>query len=773
MNQQNIDARAFFWALQGLCALHRKPFSIELAQQQCAAPYTNGALITALQSYGLDAKTSKGKSKSLQREAFPLMVWLQDEIVDVTPIESQQPVVDLSALSDQALQDQPDQPASTAPATQSKISPAIGITPALILQADGQHVLIVESSDSNPRTITLDVFEQRYTGQLTRITPIPEPGTDADMAQQEQQSRRFGFRWFIPELLKHKKLWQEILLASLIIQLIALATPLFTQVIIDKVVVHRTQSTLIVIAIGMLVFMLFSAGLSWLRQYLVLHTGNRVDAVLGSAVFAHLFKLPPLYFQHRSTGVIAARMHGVETIREFIASAAVTLVLDLPFLLIFVAIMFYYSVTLTLIVLAILTVIVMLSMIVAPTFQARLQEQFQFGARNQAFLTEYTVGLETVKSLQLEPQLNSRYSGYLASYLQAGFATKQLANTYNTASNLLEQIMTLLILAIGAYTVMRNSEFSIGMLVAFQMFSGRLSQPMLRLVGLWQQFQQASLSIDRLGDLMNAPTEPYSLVPTRDNKKVGHVQIEQIAFKYAEHLPLVYQQLNLEVTPGQIIGIMGPSGCGKSTLAKLLQGFYQPSAGRILIDGIDIRYLSANELRGYFGVVPQETTLFSGTIYDNLQMASPGATFEQIVAACNMAEIHSIIEALPQGYQTEIGERGAGLSGGQKQRIAIARALLKRPSILIFDEATSALDAPTAEHFAQTINALRGKVTMLFITHGLPKGLHVDAVYRLGQNGAQRMNLAPTSNSAGNPANTPTSTGMAVANHSTSGNSAP
>lgn len=750
MKQEQLSAQAYFWALQGLCALHRKPFSIELAQQQCAAPYTNEALLATLKHYGLDTATRKCKGKVLHKEAFPLIVWLKTDSVNTTAQNTTDRPNDGSADAKDSIANQSD--IATIADVAFKETPdaaptqLINISPALVLQADQQHVLLVEHSDASPRTISLAEFEQQFTQHITRVTPTPEPGTDADMAQQAQQSRRFGFSWFIPELLKHKKLWQEILLASLVIQLIALATPLFTQAIIDKVVVHRTQSTLVVIAIGMLVFMIFSAGLSWLRQYLVLHTGNRVDAVLGASVFERLFKLPPLYFQHRSTGVIAARMHGVETIREFIASAAVTLVLDLPFLVIFVAIMFYYSVTLTLIVLAILTVIVVLSVVVAPAFQTRLQEQFQLGARNQAFLTEYTVGLETVKSLQLEPQLNSRYSGYLASYLQAGFATKQLANTYNTTSNLLEQIMTLLILAIGAYTVMRNPEFTIGMLVAFQMFSGRLSQPMLRLVGLWQQFQQASLSIDRLGDLMNAPIEPYSLVPTRDTKKVGQIHIDQIAFKYAEHLPLVYQGLSLEVNPGQTIGIMGPSGCGKSTLAKLLQGFYQPNAGRILIDGIDIRYLSANELRSYFGVVPQETTLFSGTIYDNLHMASPDATFEQITAACKMAEIHSVIEALPQGYQTEIGERGAGLSGGQKQRIAIARALLKRPSILVFDEATSALDAPTAEHFAQTINALRGKVTMLFITHGLPKGLHVDAVYRLGQNGAQKVALAPALN---------------------------
>jgi subfamily B ATP-binding cassette protein HlyB/CyaB len=271
---------------------------------------------------------------------------------------------------------------------------------------------------------------------------------------------------------------------------------------------------------------------------------------------------------------------------------------------------------------------------------------------------------------------------------------------------------------------------------------------MLRLVGLWQQFQQASLSLARLGDLMNAPVEPYSATPARDAAGRGQIQIDGIGFRYAEHLPLVYENLSLAIQPGQMIAIMGPSGCGKSTLAKLLQGFYQPSAGRILIDGIDIRYLSANELRSHFGVVPQETVLFSGTIYENLQMANPNAAFEQITASCKMAEIHSVIEGLPQGYQTEIGERGAGLSGGQKQRIAIARALLKRPNILVFDEATSALDGPTAEHFAQTINTLKGKVTMLFITHGIPKGLNIDAVFRLTEKGAQLLSTAARPNEA-------------------------
>ena len=703
MVESDVSRDDFFWILQGLCTVHCKPFSLPIAQQQLAAPYNITSLLLACKAYGMETSTVRVKLEKLPTQTFPLIAWLAANAVDRSAGTCRQSLV-----------------------------------PALLLQSDGLAVLVLDRENAAPTTLSLEQFSARYSGHVTRVLPATQRSSnDADGEVLARQSRSFGFGWFLAEILKYKKLGQEILLASLVIQLIGLATPLFTQTIIDKVVVHRTQSTLLVIASGMAMFVLFSSGLGWLRQYLILHTGNRVDAVLGASVFERLFKLPATYFQYRPTGAISARLHGIETIREFIASAAITLVLDLPFLFIFVAIMFYYSLTLTFVVLGILTVIVCLSLALAPVFQTRLQNQFQLGARNQAFLTEYIVGVETVKSLQFEPQLGSKYSGLLASYLSASFDCRQLANTYNSIANFLEQSMTLLVLMFGAWQVMHDSAFTIGMLVAFQMFAGRLSQPMLRIVGLWQQFQQAKLAIDRLGDLMNAPVEPYSLMPARAGAGRGEIRVEGLAFRYGERLPLVYDNLSLGVMPGQIVAIVGPSGCGKSTLAKLLQGFYQPSAGRILIDGVDISFLSANELRSHFGVVPQETMLFSGTIHDNLLMASPQATFEEICAACRMAEIHSVIEALPMGYQTEIGERGAGLSGGQKQRIAIARALLKRPNILIFDEATSALDGPTAQQFAHTINALKGKVTMLFITHGLPKGLQVDAVFGLTATGAQ------------------------------------
>lgn len=622
-------------------------------------------------------------------------------------------------------------PATNLVGEQAPAPPAFGL--ALILKADAERVLFVEAGSTAPTVVSCAEFSERYAGQALQVSPkaqvLPED------LQTGEQKAPFGFAWFIPELLKYKAIWPDVLLASLVIQLMALATPLFTQVVIDKVVVHHTQSTLTVIGIALGMFMLFTAVMTWIRQYLVLHTGNRVDAVLGIQVFEHLFKLPTRYFEHRPTGVVVARLHAVEQIREFVSGAAVALLLDCPFLLIFLGLMFYYSVPLSLVSLSILGLIVGLSFALSPRLRKRLNEQFLLGARQTAFVTEYIAGFETVKSLQMEPQITERYGEQLASYLHAGFKTKQLANTYNTAAHSLEQLLSLTILCVGAYLVMTRTDFTIGMLVAFQMFTGRLSQPLLRLAGLWQQFQQAHIAVKRLGDVMNAPAEPYSLIPTREGGGAGQVEIKNLAFRYAEHLPYLYRGLNLSLKSGAALGLMGPSGCGKSTLAKLLQGFYQSSEGQILIDGRDIRYLSANELRQHFGVVPQETVLFSGTLYDNLTLGNPHASFEEVIGACKMAEIHAVIEQLPQGYQTEIGERGSGLSGGQRQRLAIARALLKRPKILIFDEATSNLDPLTAEHFAKTINALKGQVTLLYIAHQLPKGLQLDGIVRLGGKG--------------------------------------
>ncbi|MBL0085142.1 MAG: peptidase domain-containing ABC transporter [Ideonella sp.] len=616
----------------------------------------------------------------------------------------------------------------------AEAAPTLGIVTAA---KDGQLILFRAGTNS-PQALDAEALEAEFApaggkGKSWLSAPTAEAVTDPDaQANAAGVSRVFGFGWFVPELLKHRQVWRDVLLASLALQLIALATPLFTQAIIDKVVVHRTQSTLIAIGIAMLLFTGFSGVMSWVRQYLVLHTGNRVDAVLGAAVWAHLLKLPLRYFERRSTGVVSARLHGIETIREFVSGAAVSLLLDLPFLVICLGVMLWYSVLLTAIALGMLAIITLVSVIIAPMFQAQLNQQFMMSARNQAFVTEHIAGFETVKSLQMEPLLRQRYNGYLAALLAAGFRTRQLGNSYNTFATTMDQLQTLAILVVGAWTVMHEPSFTIGMLVAFQMFSAKLSQPVLRIVGLWSQFQHASLAVQRLGDVMNAPAEPYTLTPQRPANGAGRIEVQGLGFRYADDRPLLYENLNLTLEPGQAIALMGPSGSGKSTLAKLMLGFYTPTAGSIRIDGVDTRHLSANELRAHFGVVPQETILFSGSVLANLMAGNPAASFEQVVQACKLAGIHATVEALPQGYQTEVGERGAGLSGGQKQRLAIARALLKAPKVLIFDEATSALDSATAEAFAKTVNSLKGRVTMLFISHALPRGLRVDEVISLG-----------------------------------------
>ncbi|MFM9971979.1 MAG: peptidase domain-containing ABC transporter [Burkholderiales bacterium] len=705
------------WLLGSLCQVHRVPFESSLVLRNYPPPFSDITLIEAGKALGF--RIGRASFKGVRPEKMPL------PCIALLPLKGEQSNAVDSPLNPRTTE-------ASSSGANDRTSDASSV--ALILRIENGQVLYFESGDTTPKQVPANQFHQLFCAGgffVSHDARVDEP-VEGIEDETGSSSVPFGFRWFATELLKHKAVWRNVLIASFAIQVVGLTTPLFTQVIIDKVVVHQTQSTLIVVALGLTMFMLFSAGMSWLRQYLVIHTGNRVDAVLASQVFRHLLRVLLPYFEARPTGTLVARLHAVETIREFMAGAVVSLLLDLPFLIVFLAVMFAYSWELSLIAVGMLVLIATASIVVTPFLRARLNRQFLLGARNQAFLTEYVSGMETVKALQMEPRLEARFDDYLATYLAAGFATRQISNTYNTIANALEQAMTLMILCVGALLVMRNDGFTVGMLVAFQMFAGRLSQPMLRLAGLWQEFQQANISVKRLGDIMNAPTEPWTLTPSRSMDGEGRVVVRELSYAYGDRAK-VFEKLNLELRPGKLTVLTGPSGSGKSTLSKLLLGFYQPSEGQILIDGRDIRHLSANELRQYYGVVPQETRLFSGSVHENLVSGSPHASFQDVITACKIAEIHDVIEALPKGYNTAIGEHGVGLSGGQKQRLAIARAILKRPKILIFDEATSNLDAPTAEQFAQTVNALKGKATMLFIAHQWPKGLEVDEVVEVGR----------------------------------------
>ena len=735
--QGELQRDALHWLLGSLCGVFRVPFDPKLIDQNHPPPTTRATFHEAARALGF--KTGECAVDRLDWAQLPLpAIAFLNDLSPEAPSESSLETAIESAIESPSPRRRP----GSSPALERKPggcgnddAEGTRSTPVLLVKASSNQLLYFRPGSPNAETLPIADAATRLAPGLILVAKEAPAGTgDNDpIPGFTTQKKEFGFSWFLPELLKHKTLWRDVLLASLAIQLVGLVTPLFTQVIIDKVIVHQTHSTLIVLGVALVMFMGFTAGMTWLRQYLVLHTGNRIDAVLGSQVLRHLLRLPLPYFEQRPTGTLVARLHGVETIREFVSGAAVTVLLDFPFLLIFLAVMFAYSWQLSLIAVGLLGTIALMSVLVAPVFRDRLNTQFMLGARNQAFLTEYVCGMATVKSLQMESDIDRKYGDLLAQYLASGFSTKQIGNTYNVIANGLEQVMTLSILIVGALLVMQNEGFTVGMLVAFQMFAGRMSQPMLRLVGLWQEFQQASIAVKRLGDILDLPQEPHTLTPKREQvNQRGHLAIVHLAFRYGEQLPWLYRNLDLAFAPGRLTVIMGPSGCGKSTLAKLMLGFYPPQEGQITLDGKDIRTLAANELRSVFGVVPQETVLFSGTLYDNLVMAHPHASFEDVINACKAAEIHEVIEQLPEGYQTEIGERGTGLSGGQRQRIAIARALLKRPKILVFDEAVSNLDQPTAEHFAKTINTLKGKVTMIFITHQIPKGLQVDEVFSFG-----------------------------------------
>ena len=547
--QYPLNHEAFIWSLSAFCQLNRIPFNPDLVVKQYPPPYSNIQLEEALQHFGFNTALKQTKLSQINPTSVPCLAILKPEPKNLATETNDQPAPEIEALPE----NQTSVP-ETAPLNRI----------ALILSIDKDRVLLLEHGQAQPQTLTINALESRLTGDFLMVRKAEETVTDDEAgigadsksaaAKQANAQKEFGFRWFIPELLKYKKIWSEVLLASLAIQLVGLAVPVCTQIVIDKVVVHHTTSTLIVIGIALFIFLIFSNVMGWVRQYLVLHTGNRIDATLGHKVFSHLLDLPVRYYDHRPTGVIIARVHGVETIREFLAGGLVTLLLDFPFLIIFLAIMFWYSWQLTLISVACLALISILSFIVTPIFRAKLNNQFMLGARNQAFLTEYVSGMETVKSLQMEPQLKQTFGNYLSTYLNASFDARKLAISYNTAANTLDQLQTLAILCVGAWLVMQNSNFTIGMLVAFQMFSGRLSQPVMRLVGLWQEFQQADIAVKRLGDVMNAPAEPMTLIPTRANvNQATNITVDGLGFKYGDDLPWLYQNLSFNIQAGHCV----------------------------------------------------------------------------------------------------------------------------------------------------------------------------------------------------------------------------
>jgi ATP-binding cassette, subfamily B, bacterial HlyB/CyaB len=585
----------------------------------------------------------------------------------------------------------------------------------VLAQCDGQRVLFMDPAgaaqgeQARPTIEPLEVFAQQWTGELILITS--RASLAGDLA-------KFDFSWFIPSLVKYRCLFGEVLLVSLFLQLFALVSPLFFQVVMDKVLVHRGLTTLDVLVTGLVVIVIFESALTFLRTYVFSHTTSRIDVELGARLFRHLLALPLAYFQARRVGDSVARVRELENIRSFLTGNALTVVLDVVFSVIFIAVMFVYSVPLTLIVLVSLPLYVTLSVVLVPILRGRLNEKFARGAENQALLVETVTGIQTVKASALEPSIAKRWDDQLAAYVSASFKTSTLASYGHEGINLIGKLVSAATLWYGARLVM-DQQLSVGQFVAFNMFAQRVAQPIMRIAQLWTDFQQTGISMARLGDILNTRTEVPPTTAAQLPALKGWIQFDQVTFRYRPEAPPVLQGLGLDVRPGEVIGIVGRSGSGKSTLTKLVQRLYTPEQGRVLVDGIDISLIDAAQLRRQIGVVLQENLLFNRSVRENIAITDPAAPIEAVMQAAMLAGAHEFVSELPEGYDTIVGEQGAGLSGGQRQRIAIARALFTNPRILILDEATSALDYESEAILQRNMGAICKGRTVIIIAHRL------------------------------------------------------
>lgn len=604
--------------------------------------------------------------------------------------------------------------------------------PAMAIGEDGDAFIIARVSDGRamihdllerrPKTITQEALASRYTGRVLLV---------ASRASVLGDLARFDFSWFIPAVIKYRRLLVEVLIVSFFIQLFALVTPLFYQVVMDKVLVHRGWTTLDVITIGLVCIAIFEVVLSGLRTYVLSHTTSKIDVELGARLFRHVLALPLAYFESRRVGDTIARVRELENIRSFLTGQALTSVLDLLFTVVFLAVMFHYSGWLTLIVVISLPLYALISAGITPVLRRRLNDKFARSADNQAFLVETVTGIGTVKAMAVDPRVTRTWDTQLAGYVDAGFSVTRLATLGQQGVQLVQKLVAIAILFFGARLVI-DGKLSLGQLIAFNMLSGQVAAPIIRLAQLWQDFQQVGISVDRLGDILNTRTEipgsRIALPPIR-----GAVRFEHTVFRYRPDAPEVLAGIDLDIRAGEVIGIVGRSGSGKSTLTKLVQRLYVPERGRVLIDGQDLALADPAWLRRQLGVVLQENFLFNRSVRDNIALSDPGMPLERVIHAATLAGAHEFISALPEGYDTRVGEQGAGLSGGQRQRVAIARALVGDPRILILDEATSALDYESEHAVMANMRSICAGRTVLIIAHRLSTVRRADRIVVLDQ----------------------------------------
>jgi subfamily B ATP-binding cassette protein HlyB/CyaB len=575
---------------------------------------------------------------------------------------------------------------------------------------DGKNVFISDPTLDRPVAVPVAEFAVNWTGELVVFT---------QKFDWHRTVKKYNLDWFYSVILHYKRYFAEVFAASFFLQVFGLVVPLFTQVIIDKVLGSEGISTLDILAGTLLALSIFQCGLSILRTYLLTHTTNKLDVILGSRLFRHLSALPMPYFEHRRVGDTMMRVGALASIREFLTGTAITVVLDVLFSVVFIAVMFYFSTPLTWLSLAIVPVYILLNVVATPIFRKRLEAVWAAGAENNAFLVEAVTGMQTVKSLALEPQFVHRWEQLLARYVSKTFDSAKLNITITSSAGVLQLISSMSILWMGGHMVMEGG-LTLGQLIAFQMLAGQANAPILTLIGMWQNFQQAVLSMERMSDILNTRSEPVLAKVRSDAQPIqGAVAFEKVSFRYRLDMPEVLKDISFQVPPGTRVGIVGRSGSGKSTLTKLIQRMYIPEQGRVLIDGNDLTEVPPAWLRSQIGVVLQENYLFNSSVRDNIALTRPSASMNEVINAAKVAGAHEFILELPEGYDTKVGERGTSLSGGQRQRVAIARALLTNPRIMIFDEATSALDYESERIIMNNLDQISAGRTLFMIAHRL------------------------------------------------------
>jgi subfamily B ATP-binding cassette protein HlyB/CyaB len=540
------------------------------------------------------------------------------------------------------------------------------------------------------------------------------------------ENQRFGLSWFAPEFWKQRVLLRNVVIAALALHILALAVPIFFQIVIDRVLVYLSDATLIVVGSGVVLAIMFDAAFTWLRGYFILRTASRIDIRLARKTFRHLMSLPISFFDQSRAGVVTKHMQQGTQIREFLTGRLLTTLLDLPALFVFLPLMLWYSGTLTVVVLAVTGILGFIIAMMLGPYRRRLRHLYEAEAQRQSLLVESVHGMRTVKSLNLEPRREEAWDNAAAEAVNTYVQVGKIGLAANSISGFIEKALTVTIVCVGAFLVF-GGNLSVGGLVAFNMLAGRVVSPVLQLIGLLNSYQEVLMSVEMLGHVMNRPGEnagQRGLTPTI----VGNIELEKVTFRYPGTENPALKDVSLRIPAGAMVGIVGRSGSGKTTLSALLQGLHQVSEGAIRIDGHNIRDIDLTHLRSQNAVVPQEPFLFHATIKDNIRMGQPTASFEDIVQAARMAGADDFIQQLPKRYDTELEEGAVNLSGGQKQRISIARALLRQPRIIIFDEATSALDPESEAVVVKNLKEIAKGRTTIVISHRLATIKDADAI---------------------------------------------